>query len=353
MPEWISYRIAQYGQPLEQQCEPSPEPSGTEVLLRVSACGVCHSDLHTWDGFFDLGGGRTTRAGGKTLPLTPGHEIVGEVAAIGPEASGVSLGDRRVVFPWIGCGEPGCRECSRGDEQMCGKRALGLFQHGGFSNYVLVPHPRYLVDYSGLPAALAATFACSGLTSYGALKKVGRLGAGETLLLIGAGGVGLSAVRLAQTVTGTAPVVADIDPVKRNAALEAGAASVVDPAPATAAKDFVKATGGATAAIDFVGSESSVRFGTGALRKGGKLIIVGLFGGALQMPIPFIPLLEITLQGSKVGSLEDLKELMRLGKGGSFSPIPYTTRPLAEAAQTMADLKAGKILGRVVLEPGR
>ena len=261
MARWTSYRIAQYGQPLELQCEETPTPRGGEVLLRVTGCGVCHSDLHTWEGFFDLGGGRTTQAGGKSLPLTPGHEIVGEVVAAGPEASGVAIGDQRVVFPWIGCGEATCPECSRRDEQVCGKRALGVFQHGGFSDYVMVPDSKYLVSFGQLPAALAATFACSGLTAYAALKKIGRLGANDKLLIVGAGGVGMSGVRLARTVTGLAPIMADIDPAKREAATENGAVEAIDPAVQGAAKAFVKATGGVTAAIDFVGSESTVKFG--------------------------------------------------------------------------------------------
>jgi D-arabinose 1-dehydrogenase-like Zn-dependent alcohol dehydrogenase len=351
MPQWTSYRIAEYGQPLQRQCEEMPVPAGSEVLLRVNGCGVCHSDLHTWEGFFDLGGGRRTQAGGKALPLTPGHEVVGEVVAIGPDASGVAIGDRRVVYPWIGCGEPGCLECSRGDEQMCGKRSLGVFQHGGFSDHILVPDARYLVDYGGLPAALAATFACSGLTAYGALKKVGKLGPGDKLLIIGAGGVGMSGVLLARSVTGVAPIVAEIDPGRRAAALECGAGEAIDPAVPGAAKDFVKANGGVAAAIDFVGAESTVKFGTSMLRKGGKLIIVGLFGGSLQMPIPLFPLLEITIQGSKVGSLQELKELIALGQTGEFGAIPYSTRSLADAAQALADLKGGNIVGRVVLTP--
>jgi D-arabinose 1-dehydrogenase-like Zn-dependent alcohol dehydrogenase len=127
------------GRPLEPQVGEPPVPRGTEVLLRITGCGVCHSDLHTREGFFDLGGGRRTQAGGKTLPLTPGHEIAGEVVAVGLEVAGVESGDRRVVFPWIGCGAADCPESRRdGDEQMCGKLSLGVFQQGGFSDHVLV-----------------------------------------------------------------------------------------------------------------------------------------------------------------------------------------------------------------------
>ncbi len=351
MPQWNSYRIVAFGQPLELQRGQTPEPQGAEVLLRVAGCGVCHSDVHIWEGYFDLGGGRRTQAGAATLPLTLGHEIVGEVVAAGPDAAGAALGDRRVVYPWIGCGEPGCPECRRGEEHMCARRALGVFRDGGYSNYVLVPHPRYLVPYDGLPDALAATYACSGLTAYSALQKAGRLAPGDNLLIIGAGGVGMSGVRLAAAVTGVAPLVADIDPARRNAAIANGAIAAIDPSVEGAARDFVKTTGGVAAAIDFVGAEATVKFGSAVLRKSGKLVIVGLFGGALQMPIPFFPLRGISLAGSNVGSLAALQEVIALAQQGAVGPIPYATRPLAQAAQTLADLKEGKIVGRVVLTP--
>ena len=196
-----SYRITRFGQPLEAANEPDPSPKGSEVLLRVTGCGVCHSDLHLWEGFFDLGGGKKLPVGSGegALPLTLGHEIAGEVIALGPEASGVALGDKRVVFPWIGCGA--CAYCQRGEEHLCGKsRALGVARPGGYSDRILVPHARYLLDYTGMPTELACTFACSGLTAYSALKKIGRLSESEPLLIVGAGGVGLAGVRLAKAV---------------------------------------------------------------------------------------------------------------------------------------------------------
>jgi D-arabinose 1-dehydrogenase-like Zn-dependent alcohol dehydrogenase len=353
MAEWESYRIVRFGEALEQQREAPPTPTGTEVLVRVTGCGVCHSDVHLWDGYFDLGGGRkaTVGAGEKMLPLTPGHEIVGEVVALGPDATGARIGDRRVVYPWIGCGEPACPDCSRGEEHMCSRRALGIYRHGGYSTHVLAPHPRYLVAYDGLPEALAATYACSGLTAYAALKKVGRLGSGEKLLVIGAGGVGMAGIRLAEAVTGVRPIVADIDPAKRAAALENGAVEAIDPAEPNAAKEFLKTRGGVAAAVDFVGAEPTVKFGTGVLRKSGKLVIVGLYGGTLQMPIPFYPFLGITVQGSQVGALEELRELVALGQRGVVGAIPTAPRPLSEATRTLEDLKAGRIVGRIVLQP--
>ncbi|MCW5731848.1 MAG: alcohol dehydrogenase catalytic domain-containing protein [Alphaproteobacteria bacterium] len=346
----LSYRVASFGEQLKEAREPDPEPKGAEVLLRIEASGVCHSDLHLWEGYFDMGAGKKLPFG-SALPLTLGHEIAGEVLAVGPEASGVKVGDRRVVFPWIGCGQ--CAFCRAGDEHLCGKpQALGINRHGGYADRVLVPHSRYLIDFAGVPAELACTLACSGLTAFGALKKVGRLAEGQRLLIVGAGGVGMAAVRLAEIVTGQAPIVADIDDAKLAAAKAAGAAEVINTREDGAAKKiFGMSGGGVAAALDFVGSEPSVNFAVGALKKGGRLFIVGLFGGLLSMPIPMFPFRVIQIGGSYVGSLADMQELVALARSGRVQPIPITRRPLAEASRTLEDLKAGRIVGRVVLAP--
>ncbi len=165
-----SYQITEFGKPLEARDYPTPAPRGTEVLMRVSACGVCHSDLHIWQGYFDLGDGKriTFADRGVEPPFTLGHEIVGEVAAVGPEAAGVAVGDRRVVYPWIGCGD--CLPCRRDENLLCETpHTIGTRRDGGYSDHVIVPHPRYLVDYAGVAEDLACTYACSGLTAYSAL----------------------------------------------------------------------------------------------------------------------------------------------------------------------------------------
>src|SRR5712692_9321008 len=112
-------QIIEWGKPLESREYPDPEPQGAEVLIRVEATGVCHSDVHIWEGYFDLGGGnRTTlESRGVKLPFTMGHEIAGQVVALGPDATGVAVGDKRVVYPWIGCQL--CAVCRRGEELLC------------------------------------------------------------------------------------------------------------------------------------------------------------------------------------------------------------------------------------------
>jgi D-arabinose 1-dehydrogenase-like Zn-dependent alcohol dehydrogenase len=347
-----SYKVTAFGSPLSEVVEPVRPPQGTEVLLRVVACGVCHSDLHLSDGHFDLGGGRQMDLSkALQLPRTLGHEIVGEVVAVGDAVAGLAIGSQWLVYPWIGCGH--CSLCRAGDEHLCGQpRALGTSVDGGFSDHVSVPHQRYLVDYGQIPADVACTYACSGLTAFSALRKAGAITPEDPLMIIGAGGVGQSAIRLCTVVHGVGPSVADIDPAKRAAALEAGAVRAADPLEADVKRSLLKATGGGYAAvIDFVGTPKTVEFGMSLLRKGGKLIVVGLFGGAVEVSIPMLPLRSISLEGSYVGRLDELQELAALGRAGKVPSIQVADRALSEAQQALDDLRGGKVAGRAVLCP--
>jgi D-arabinose 1-dehydrogenase-like Zn-dependent alcohol dehydrogenase len=351
----LSYRIVKFGEPLEAQDEPTPAPKGREVLVRTTGCGVCHSDVHLHEGSFDLGGGRKVDMGRSVgLPRTLGHEIVGEVVAVGEAVSAAeaAVGQRRVVYPWIGCGT--CAMCRSGEEQLCNQpRALGVNRDGGYATHVMVSDPKYLFAFDGIDETLAATYACSGLTAFGALKKAAEAvkGGGE-LLIIGAGGVGLSGVRMAEAVTGVKPIVADVDQAKWAAAKAAGAREAIDPRDPEAGKALYRMTGGGVAAaIDFVGAAASFTFGFNALRKSGRLVIVGLFGGAATLPVPMIPLKNATVMGSYVGNLQDMHELMALARSGKVPGLPIATRPLADAGEVLASLGQGRIVGRVVLTP--
>ena len=341
----ISYQTSAPGAPLIEVESKTPEPQGSEVLIKTIACGVCHSDIHMHEGVFDLGGGKQLEVGREGMVL--GHEIFGEVIALGPDAQDAEIGERRVVFPWIGCGE--CAACNRGDEQLCTPGcALGIAHAGGFADHVMVPHSRYLFDKGDVMDSLAATYACSGLTAYGALKKIGKLHEGDDIVIIGAGGVGMMAIQIARAL-GMDPIVVDIDDDKLEAARALGVNRSYNSSELQTAKDIRKTTGGAYAALDFVGAEASVSYGLGCLRKGGMLIIVGLYGGSLTLPIPFIPMNARIIQGSYVGGLEDMAELMAMVREGKIAPIQITERPLKEANQALIDLKAGNVRGRQVL----
>ena len=346
----LSYPVTAYGRRLERTEAVLPEPRGEEVLLRVGACGVCHSDVHLWEGAFDLGDGkRLDLTQGRDLPHTLGHEIAGEVAAVGPEAAGVAEGDRRVVYPWLGCGE--CPRCAAGDEHLCATgRPVGVGRAGGFADHVLLPHPRCLFEYAPLDEAVAATYACAGLTAYGALRKAAAGAASGARLIVGLGGVGMAAVGLAPAVAAGNVLCADVDAERLEVARARGAAETFDAAASDAARQVRRRTGGGVAAaIDFVGSERSAAFALGTLAPGGTLIVVGLFGGALRLSLPLLPLKHLTIRGSYVGSPAEMGELLALGRSGSIPDLPIDERPLAAAQAALDDLRSGRVIGRVVL----
>ena len=347
----LSYQIEAFGRPLAQVLRDTPAPQGSEVVVKVGCCGVCHSDVHLHDGWFNLGGGnRLDVTASVKPPRTLGHEIAGTVVALGPDAVGVQLGDRRVVYPWIGCGR--CSFCAAGNEHLCSApQALGVNRDGGFADHVLVPHARYLLDHGALSQPQACTLACAGLTAYSALKKAGPVGSSDALLIIGAGGVGLSGIRLARQMFGVAPTVAEIDPSKWDVAREAGAGQVIDPSADGALKALLKATGGAVAVVDFVGAGASFAFGFGALRKGGRLVCVGLLGGATTIVPALVSMKAASVIGSYVGSLAEMHELMAIARSGALPDMPLTTQPLANATQALDDLRAGRVVGRTILMP--
>jgi alcohol dehydrogenase/propanol-preferring alcohol dehydrogenase len=346
-----AWAVVESGAPLREIEIPTPEPIGTQVLVEVTHCGVCHSDLHNWEGYYDLGGGKriTLKDRGISLPIVLGHEIVGRIAKHGPEAKGVAAGDTRIVYPWVGCGK--CATCLQEEDNMClTPRAIGVFQNGGYGTHVMVPHPRHLFDPGSVDLALAATYACSGITAYSAIRKAMPLPPDEPMVIVGAGGVGLNAVAVLKAMQHRNIVVVDVTPEKRAAALTAGATTAVDGASDNVTRGILEAAGGPVmAVIDFVNGSSTARFAFDALRKGGKLIQVGLFGGDLTIPLPTMALRVLTLQGSYVGSPRDLRDLLALAAKGSLNPMPISTIPKSEVNSALLNLRAGKVVGRVVL----
>jgi D-arabinose 1-dehydrogenase-like Zn-dependent alcohol dehydrogenase len=184
------------------------------------------------------------------------------------------------------------------------------------------------------------------------LKKVGPTLATEPVVIIGAGGLGLMCIAIHKAMGGKSAIVVDIDPKKREAAKAAGADLVFDGGTPDAAAQIVAATnGGAWAVIDLVGSSATARLGIDSLIKGGKYIIVGLYGGDITLSLPPLPMRAITIQGSYVGSLPEMRELIELVRRTGLPPVPVATRPLDDVNAVMSELRAGKIVGRVVLNP--
>jgi alcohol dehydrogenase/propanol-preferring alcohol dehydrogenase len=346
-----AWAVVENEKPLREIELPTPEPKGTEVLLETTYCGVCHSDLHIWEGRYDLGGGKvmSLKDRGLSLPLAMGHEIVGRVVKLGPDATGVKVGDIRIVFPWVGCGE--CAACRAEEDNMCLKgKALGVFQNGGYATHVVAPHPRHLIDPGSVPHEVAATYACSGITVYSAIKKVMPIAPDEAIVLVGAGGLGLNAIAVLKAMGHRNIVVVDLSAEKRAAATKAGATKTVDGGEGVTQRLIEACGGNPLAIIDLVNGTQTAKLAFDALRKGGKLIQVGLFGGELALPLPLMAMRALTIQGSYVGNPKELRELIKLAQQGSLQALPVATVPQREANDALMRLRAGQVTGRLVLK---
>lgn len=351
-------RLVEFGEPLELREVDNPK-AGSGVLVKVVAAGVCHTDIHVISGAYDLGNGNLLKMAerGIQLPITPGHEIAGEVVELGPqsEKSSVREGDRVVVYPWLGCGT--CRKCLAGFENLCEVRpvSLGIFRDGGYAEYAYVPHPRYLIPAGGLRAEEAAPLGCSGLTAYSALNKC-RLESEELLVIIGAGGLGTTAIQLANRTTGARVVVLDIDDAKLALASRLGADQIINirglerKVVSEAIRKENKGRG-ADAIIDFVGAPATSELGFEILQRQGRLVLVGLFGGAASFPLPLFPLRGAQVTGSFTGTLTELSELVQLAASGVVKPVVSGKYRLDEANDVLGKLGRGEITGRAVLRP--
>ncbi len=343
----LSWDVIEHGKPLQKAMRETPRPKGTEVLVRITRSGVCHSDLHIWDGYFDWGGGKRfyVKERGCVPPFTLGHEPFGVVEALGPRAKGVKVGQKRIVYPWIGCGK--CATCKAGQDNYClQSRYLGVNVPGAYSTHVLIPDAKYLVDAAGVDESFAATLACSALTAYSATAKLPALGPKDRVAVIGCGGVGLSGVAVLKAKGVKNVVACDIDPAKLAIAKKLGAAATLD----TRTPEAAAALRGIAGALDFVGSPATAALGLGALRKGGRHVIVGLYGGELVHPLPPLAQRAIGIVGSYVGNLQELKEVVALAKKKKLRPQPIETRGAERANSAIEDLKAGRVLGRIVLD---
>lgn len=348
-----SARIPGPNEPLDVVDLETPKPSENQVIVKVKAVGVCHSDLHLWEGGYDLGDGQFMKVTdrGVKYPVTPGHEIVGTVEEMGSNVKDYSKGDEVLVYPWIGCGE--CPACKVENENLCDTpKSLGVFQDGGYSDFALVPHYKYLAKLSGVNPDSATSLACSGLTAYNAIKKANQ-NSPEFLVIIGAGGLGLMGVQIANAITNAKIICVDLDNKKLTTAKEMGADYVVNSKDLETSKKIIEICNakGADSVVDFVNAPPTAKLGLSVLRKRGNLVLVGLFGGSLELSLVTIPLKSITIQGAYTGNYNDMVELLELTRKGTINPIITKHYSLSEAHTALQDLKERKILGRAVINP--
>lgn len=349
-----SVQIIKFGEPLREVNSEIPKPKGTEVLLRVHAAGVCHTDLHLWHGGYDLGNGKTMQLEerGVKLPLTMGHENVGEIVATGSAVNNLDKNDLQLVYPWLGCGV--CDICLEGRENYCSKPdTIGINRPGGYAEYLLVPHPRYLIPLKGIDPIAAAPLACSGLSCFSALKKFDpKILKDKPLVVIGAGGLGLMSLSLLTALGGKGAVVIEPNSERRKIAELAGAIATFSPTDKDISRLIFESTGQKVLQVlDLVGTEQTANLGFELLAKGGHLVTLGLFGGAANWPLPLLAIKAITIQGSYVGSLPELQELVKLVTKHQLKLIPTKVQKLSSVQEALEELDKGTVIGRRIITP--
>ncbi len=334
-------RFIEVGQPIQLIDLPDPDVGPTDVLVRISGAGVCHSDLHVIDG----------EVGVRQKPITLGHENAGIVERVGSLVTEVKPGDGVAVFGAWGCGV--CALCEQGEENLCQKPIYpGVMVDGGWAEKLLVPHPRNLVKLNGLDPVIAAPLTDAALTPYRAVRKaLSRLGPGRTLAIIGVGGLGHMALQIARALTPATQVIAiDVSDEKLAMAKELGADHCVN-AQGDVGAAVKAATGGAgaDAVIDFVGNDTTLANAVASIAIAGKLVVVGIAGGTLPFSFWKIPL-ECEVTTSIWGNRRELKEVLELARRGLITPH-IERQPLSAINEVIARLHAGDVRGRVVLTP--
>ncbi|MFL6394004.1 MAG: alcohol dehydrogenase catalytic domain-containing protein, partial [Nitrososphaeraceae archaeon] len=263
-------RIVKPKESLQIQHLETPKPKGSQVLIKVNSSGVCHSDIHLWEGGYEGPSGQFLKATdrGVKYPLTPGHEIAGTVESMGEEAEGFNKNERVIVFPWIGEGL--CPACRIGQENLCDKpRSLGIYTDGGYADYVLVPNYKYLVKLDeDMDLDASATLSCSALTAYGAIKNT-DLKPNNNVVIVGAGGLGLMAMQIAKAISGAKIIAMDLDDQKLNIAKKNGADYTINSKKQDPLKAIMELTDkmGADAIIDFVNASKTVETDMQLLRR--------------------------------------------------------------------------------------
>jgi len=350
-------RIITPKEPLEVKQLETPKPRGSQVLVKVQSSGVCHSDIHLWDGgYTGLNGQflKTTDRGVK-YPLTPGHEIAGIITDMGEDAKDMAKDafrqDQKVmVYPWVGDGL--CPACRVGDENLCDNpRSLGVYRDGGYAEYVLVPNYRYLLPIpENLDTETAATLSCSALTAYGAVKNT-AIKPDNNIVIVGAGGLGIMAIQLAKAVFGARIIVIDLGDDKLKVAKENGADETINSKNEDPVSKVMELTNkkGADAVIDFVNASKTVETDMQLLRKRAKVVLVGLFGGELKLNLVSMPTRAYSIIGSYTGNIQDMAELVSLANRKVIKPVISDRFKLSEATDALTKLKEGKIIGRGVI----
>jgi succinate semialdehyde reductase (NADPH) len=361
--------LPEVGRPLQLERIPMPQPRRGEILVRVAACGVCHTDLHVIKGEVAF-----------PVPAVLGHEISGTVAALGPGVAGPAPGSRVVGTFVMPCGE--CDACRRARDDLCERffafnrlrgtlydgetrlhredgTPLAMYSMGGLAEYAVVPATAVYPLADSQPLEESAIIGCAALTAYGAVRHGGEVRVGERVVVVAIGGVGSLVVSLARAAGAAQIVAVDIGADKLAAATRLGATDVVDAADGDPVERVLALTGGGGDAVfEVLGGERTFLQALGMVRDGGRLVAVGIAAADVRAPLELTRLVRRSLRitgsyGARVRA--DMPNLLALVESGVLTPAASVTRrfPLAEAAEAYAALDRREIVGRaIVVMPG-
>ena len=331
--------LHEFGKPLQMEEVGTPTPDAGEVLIRVEACGVCHSDVHVADGDWPQFVAITKK------PLILGHEVVGLVAGIGADVRDLQMGDR-VGVPWIywTCGD--CEFCREGNENLCTRQKItGVTVDGGFAEFIKAPASHATKITGELSAIEAAPLFCAGVTVYRSLKQADPV-AGKRLAVFGIGGLGHLAVQIAREM-GAEITAVDVSQEKLALAKALGAANTLEATSKNVSKEL-RAKGGVHVALVTSAAKAAYETAFASLRATGTLLVVGLPAESICFPPIMMAAREARLRASAVGTRQDLREVLAMARKGRIKCC-VSERPLEQVNAALDELRHGQVTGRIVL----
>jgi alcohol dehydrogenase, propanol-preferring len=333
--------LREFKSPLAIEDVGQPQPGAGEILIRIEACGVCHSDVHVADGDWPQ------FAKIVKTPLILGHEVAGVVVEKGAAVEDLKIGDR-VGVPWIywTCGE--CEFCREGNENLCRRQKItGVTVDGGYAEFVKVPASHAVRIPDSISSIQAAPLFCAGVTVYRALKRSGIL-PGQLLAVFGIGGLGHLAVQFGQAL-GAEVVAIDISEEKLALARSLGASATIDASTKNVIKEL-RSRGGVHVSLVTSAARASYETAFHCVRPTGTLLVVGLPADPICFPAILMAAGEIRIQASTVGTRQDLREVLAMAAAGKVR-CQVAARPLAQVNEALDQLRRGQVSGRLVLAP--
>ena len=330
-------RFHKVGEPLKLEDVQKPQVGDNDVLLKVKAAGMCHSDIHVIDGVI-----------ATAPPVTLGHEIAGEVDEVGANVRNFRKGDKALVHFLSPCGV--CNYCLQGNGMICEnlftRPGYGFSADGGYAEYCIVDSER-LVPLQDIPLDFAATLGCAGITAYHAVNSIGKVGLADSVAIYGVGGVGMYALQIAK-ISGAKVIAIGRNQEKLKMAESLGADYVINASTSKIKDEIRKATNGkgADVMVDFVVSDESVKNSSSSLANGGKIVLVGVSNKPLSINPQIFVLKEFSLYGSLVGNKSELADLVELAKSGRLKSIVTKKFALEDINSALQSLRNGEIMGR-------